>query len=118
MRTNLKVTFSEKNEAKASGARWDGAMKTWYIVNQEDLTPFLKWLPEAAGFSEKKAIAALAKATKKPEKKLRVKPSQTPLDLYPEAAQAPQIVLSRPVACGCDVLPWNDCIHTLERSNS
>ena len=118
MRTYLKVPFSEKEEVKALGARWDSAKKEWYAFRPENLTPFLKWLPEAAGFSEKKAIAALAKATKKPEKKLRVKPSQTPLELYPEAAQAPQIVLSRPVACGCDVLPWDDCIHTLERSNS
>ena len=95
MRINLKVAFSEKDEVKALKARWDSAMKTWYIVDQEDLTPFLKWIPEAAGFSEKNAIAALAKTTKKPEKRLRVKPSQAPLHLHPEAVQAPQIILPK-----------------------
>ena len=113
MRTDLKVPFSEKEEAKVLGARWDGARKTWYIVDQEDLTPFLRWLPEAAGFSEKKAVAALAKATQKPEKRLRIKPSQAPLNLHPEAVQAPQIILPKLAACGCDVPPWDDCIHTL-----
>ena len=117
MRTNLKVTFSEKDEAKALGARWDSAMKTWYIVDQENLTPFLKWIPDAAGFSEDKAVAALAKATKNTEKRLRVKPSQAPLNLHSEAAQAPQIVLPKLVECGCDVLPWDDCIHTLGKLN-
>lgn len=117
MRTNLKVTFSEKDEAKALGARWDSAKKTWYIVDQEDLTPFLKWIPDAAGFSEEKAVARPAKATKKPEKRLREKPSQAPLDLHSEAVQAPQIILPKLVACGCDVLPWDDCIHTLGKLN-
>lgn len=117
MRTNLKVTFSEKDEAKALGARWDIARKTWYIVDRENLMPFLKWMPEAAGFSEEKAVTSPVKAPKKPEKRLRAKPSQTPLDLPPEAAQAPQIVLSKLVECGCDVLPWDDCIHTLGKLN-
>jgi len=42
MRINLKCPYSEKSEAKALGARWDGT--TWYIVDVEDLTPFMRWI--------------------------------------------------------------------------
>lgn len=42
MRINLNCPYSEKNEAKALGARWDGT--TWYIVDVEDLTPFMRWI--------------------------------------------------------------------------
>jgi hypothetical protein len=46
MRTDLKVPYFEKDEAKRFGARWDRVKGTWYIENQEDLTAFLKWVPE------------------------------------------------------------------------
>jgi hypothetical protein len=45
MRTDLKVPFSEKDEAKNLGARWDGIRKTWYIENSSFLPNFAKWLP-------------------------------------------------------------------------
>lgn len=41
---NLDCPFSEKDNAKALGARWDVARKTWYIENVEDLTPFMRWI--------------------------------------------------------------------------
>lgn len=46
MRIDMNVPFAEKDEAKALGARWDGLKKCWYIVDMEDLNPFLKWFPE------------------------------------------------------------------------
>lgn len=42
MRINLKCPYDEKEQAKALGAMWDG--KTWYIVDVEDLTPFMRWI--------------------------------------------------------------------------
>lgn len=45
MRINLTCPFTEKDTAKALGARWDPARKTWFIENMEDLTPFLRWIP-------------------------------------------------------------------------
>lgn len=45
MRINLKVPYQEKDKAKKLGAKWDGVEKTWYIVNKEDLEPFLDWIP-------------------------------------------------------------------------
>ena len=46
MRINLNCPYSEKDQAKSLGARWDASRKTWYIVDVEDLSPFLKWLPK------------------------------------------------------------------------
>ena len=42
MRINLVTPFAEKEAAKALGARWDGVKKVWYIVDVEDLTPFMR----------------------------------------------------------------------------
>lgn len=44
MRINLKVPFELKDKAKHLGARWDIARKCWYIVDVEDLTPFMQWI--------------------------------------------------------------------------
>lgn len=46
MRVDLEVPYSEKDQAKALGARWDPGRRTWYVVDQESLYPFLKWIPE------------------------------------------------------------------------
>jgi hypothetical protein len=99
MRINLVTPFAEKDAAKALGARWDAAKKCWYIVDVDDLTPFIRWIPnlDAAQDTGAKAPAspktALAKA----------KPS----------------VLSKPAVevphCGCQVLPWEDCEHSLAK---
>lgn len=44
MKTFLKVPFSEKDEAKRLGARWDIARKTWFVEDMENLQPFLRWM--------------------------------------------------------------------------
>lgn len=46
-RTDLKVPYGEKDEAKLLGARWDPATKTWYVPPGKQLDPFMKWLPFA-----------------------------------------------------------------------
>lgn len=45
MRINLVTPFAEKDAVKALGARWDAALKLWYIVDVADLTPFNRWIP-------------------------------------------------------------------------
>ncbi|MEI6145674.1 MAG: DUF5710 domain-containing protein [Methylococcales bacterium] len=40
---HLNVPFAQKDEAKALGARWDAALKKWYITNDKDLNLFSKW---------------------------------------------------------------------------
>lgn len=45
---SLKVPYSEKDSAKALGAKWDGERKTWYVPEGELLTRFEQWLPAIA----------------------------------------------------------------------
>lgn len=49
MPTFLEVQFKEKDQAKALGARWDGAAKKWYVPDGLDLAPFKTWLPAGVG---------------------------------------------------------------------
>jgi uncharacterized Fe-S cluster-containing radical SAM superfamily enzyme len=44
-RMNLSVSFQDKDQAKALGAKWDGSSKTWYINADADMRKFYKWLP-------------------------------------------------------------------------
>lgn len=43
-RMNLKVPFSDKDRAKAVGAKWDKNLKTWYIDADTDMNKFRSWL--------------------------------------------------------------------------
>ena len=86
MRINLVTPFADKDQAKALGARWDPVKKNWYIDDVADLTPFARWIPNAAG-----AGAGAGAAVQTPA------PSQ-PRQVVPH--------------CGCAVLPWDDCTHT------
>lgn len=49
----LDVPYSEKDEAKALGARWNPDMKSWTIEDGQDTSRFQKWLPKAPEFSIK-----------------------------------------------------------------
>jgi putative DNA primase/helicase len=42
-RTYLVVPYSERNEAKASGARWDAVKKAWYVGPEADREKIAKW---------------------------------------------------------------------------
>ncbi|MCC2674345.1 MAG: hypothetical protein K0R58_1292 [Ramlibacter sp.] len=93
MRINLTTPFAEKDEAKALGARWDGSRKCWYIQDVKDLAPFARWLPQdGAGAPPTTASAPKARPSSAPG--VRTGPAQV----------APH--------CGCDVLPWDPCVHT------
>ena len=48
-KTWLNVSFKEKDEAKAAGAKWDRDEKRWYAPVGADLAPLAKWLPEKEG---------------------------------------------------------------------
>jgi Domain of unknown function (DUF5710) len=45
-RINLNVPFSDKDQARAVGAKWDGKMKTWYIPPDANVDKFRNWLPK------------------------------------------------------------------------
>ena len=83
MRINLTTPFAEKNQVKALGARWDAAKKLWYIENVADLEPFRRWIAHGH-------------------------PRETV-----QKRQAAMVAGPVGIAeCGCDVLPWDDCVHT------
>jgi hypothetical protein len=91
MRINLKVPFSEKDSAKAAGARWDGQRKVWFVVGHEDLTPFTRWLNRPRGQQQKKN---------------RVKVMSKP------GVATPRTDHTLP-DCGCANVPaWEDCQHS------
>lgn len=48
MPTPLKVPYTEKDQAKALGAKWSVAEKVWFVPDGIDLAPFQKWLPRPA----------------------------------------------------------------------
>lgn len=45
-RMTLIVPFSEKDQAKALGAKWDATVKKWYISAEMDMGKFRRWLPK------------------------------------------------------------------------
>ena len=47
--TPLTVTFAQKEQVKALGARWDSVNRVWFVPDGMDLAPFAAWLPRAAG---------------------------------------------------------------------
>ena len=57
----LQVPYSQKDAAKAMGAKWDSEQKTWYVPPGVLLTSFQKWLP----VGDATQIDTLAKAVKK-----------------------------------------------------
>ena len=46
-RVYINVPYSEKDEAKALGAKWDKKEKSWFVESGIDQKPFQKWLEPA-----------------------------------------------------------------------
>lgn len=93
MRTNLKVPFAEKDQAKKLGARWDPARKIWYVNGDMDLAPFSRWSPT-------------------PHDGAAAEPSTTrPTAPRKDQSAGHRIIgvnyVERPQVCAC--LPWEDC---------
>ncbi len=94
MRTDLRVPYAEKDEAKRLGARWDPARKVWYIENVADTAPFSRWMP-STGTDSLSGAGTPAKAAP------------------PNRAQSAGIPITgsnyAPQARVCDCLPWDVC---------
>jgi hypothetical protein len=99
MRINLITPFAEKDAAKALGARWDAAKKCWYIVDAADLTPFSRWIPNMDAAMD---VSGSTPPMTKPKLS-----ASTP-------ANAPVKSVNDVADCGCDVRPWDDCMHTIK----
>jgi hypothetical protein len=100
MRINLVTPFAEKDAVKALGARWDAAKKLWYIVDVADLTPFTRWIPDMQ--------AAMKDVTDGVKPSLK-NTSKTRVDQFQELTTGAVIEVPH---CGCNVRPWEDCVHT------
>lgn len=98
MRINLITPFAEKDQVKALGARWDSQKKVWYIVDVEDLSPFLRWIP---GASEPPDLTRHAAKPVRPSKSAHAAVAHDTSALPPP-----------PPHCGCPVLPWEACVHS------
>ncbi len=72
----LDVPFAEKDQAKGLGARWDAAMKKWYVPHGVDLHAFRKWWPASLRDAYETLADAPPEAAKKPP---RQKAKTTPL---------------------------------------
>jgi len=92
MRIDLKVSYEEKDKAKALGARWDVARKTWYLIDPENLHPFKKWL----NISEPKKV----------KKKKKIKNE----NVY-KTGEYEHL-------CDCKIPPWEHCQHTIDIEES
>lgn len=47
----LDVPYSEKDEAKALGARWNQDLKKWYVPNKSNYPTFKKWILQGKEYS-------------------------------------------------------------------
>ena len=103
MRINLITPFAEKDAAKALGARWDSAKKCWYIVDVDDLTPFMRWIPNLDAAKDAGAAAPAS---------LKSSPKAAVIKTKPAVASKPAVEVPH---CGCPVLPWEDCEHSLAK---
>lgn len=97
MRINLVTPFAEKDAVKALGARWDSTKKCWYIVDIADLTPFARWIPNLEAAVD---VSGGAPKVMKPKFNL------------PTPVSTPAKSANGKADFGCDVLPWDDCVHT------
>ena len=104
MRINLTTPFAEKDAAKALGARWDSARKVWYVVDPQDLAPFMRWIPNLDAAQDGASYGGGEPTASAP--KVRAQSDGKPSVITGPAGDVAH--------CGCDVLPWADCIHTAE----
>lgn len=100
----LHVPYSEKDEAKALGARWNPDLRTWYVPDGDPGPPerFDRWLPKVtlASFDVDQETGEIT--PKKKVKKPRV-------DSFHGGRTGPRELKE---GCACEVLPWEECEHT------
>jgi hypothetical protein len=84
MKQILHVPYEEKDEAKALGAWWNPALRSWYVPDECEtpLEKFEQWVK-------------------------KTKPAR--VDSYDGGRTGPRELKE---GCACDVLPWEDCEHT------
>jgi len=46
----LDVPYSSKEEAKRLGAKWDAQRGVWFVLGNQNLAPFEKWIPGSPAY--------------------------------------------------------------------
>jgi hypothetical protein len=65
----LNVPFTQKDEAKALGARWDAVKKKWFVPAERDIALFAKWQQAETGTVESPRLkTSLSKIGSSPKK--------------------------------------------------
>lgn len=54
----LFVSYAEKDEVKALGAKWDGKAKVWRVKKHEDMRAFSRWMPTTPAHSQTSEMVA------------------------------------------------------------
>jgi hypothetical protein len=126
MRIDLNVSFPEKDKAKALGARWDSIKRVWYLLDPQDLAPFLLWIPNVHPGSIRQPLldtnpnSSLSTVnSEKPKGNHTALNIKTAMKAERRAAFNNRARITGPkhvLHCGCNVLPWEDCAHTLALS--
>ena len=75
-RQYLAVPYTEKDEAKQAGARWDNTAKSWYVGEQGDMNELKRWLPD--------------------QQKKQQEPAQSPVVEFTDALRSLGCVVSSP----------------------
>jgi hypothetical protein len=104
MRVNLNTPFAEKDEAKSLGARWDPARRVWYVLDVDDLTPFLRWIPK----KEYRNSLNVVNVDDWDSSFYQENSLRSPMEKDSSSEDIVRV-------CGCDVLPWEDCQHTSDQ---
>lgn len=105
MRINLNVPFSQKDLAKAAGARWDPTAKTWFVI-PEDVSPLQ--LADLERFIPAKHLGRLT-AGKRQDKHEARKEQKKAEAIAGKTIPASAFNLPE---CSCASPPWDDCEHT------
>lgn len=78
MKVILDCPYEQRNQAKALGARWDPAIKKWYVMDPPDLAPFASWLPGNVADFVKQPSAGVPNAAPRPARSAASRTPQQP----------------------------------------
>ncbi|NOT13563.1 MAG: hypothetical protein HOP23_17340 [Methylococcaceae bacterium] len=67
MKTYLNVPFTQKDSAKALGAKWDAIQRKWYVPADKDLALFVQWQTESITSATTSAMPAGERSTAPPD---------------------------------------------------
>lgn len=114
MRTNLKVPYAEKDEARNRGARWDAARKTWYVENVENMAQFLRWTPAYLNRPANAILGMTQKAVAKPNATTEKPVGRNKRQTAVRRNESRIIVGPKHFNTRCDCKPWCPCPSCME----